>query len=83
LIDYHLDSRIIEKLFNRSLCGATKQQGFQMPKLFSRFIPLQVCTGTKNKEESHFRASLDHQGASNTFIMALRAEGGDPLFVKS
>jgi hypothetical protein len=58
-------------------------KGLQSIKLFNFIIPLQVCTGTKNKEESHFRASLDHQGASNTFIMALRAEGSDPLFVKS
>ncbi len=54
-----------------------------MPKLSSRFFSLQVCTGTKNKEESHFRVSLDHQGASNTFIIALRGEGFDPLIVKS
>jgi len=58
-------------------------KGLQSIKLLHRFIPLQVCTGTKNKEESHFRASLDHQGASNTFIMALRGEGGNPLFVKN
>jgi hypothetical protein len=82
-MDYQSGSRIIDKLFNRCLYESTEEQRFQTLKLLHRFIPLQVCTGRKNKEESHFRASLDHQGASITFIMALRAEGGDPLFVKS
>jgi hypothetical protein len=58
-------------------------KGLQIIKLFNFIISPQVCTGIKNKEESHFRASLDHQGASNTFIMALRGEGFDPLIVKS
>lgn len=37
----------------------------------------------KNKEESHLRGSLDHQGASNSLIITFRDGGRNPFFMKS